>query len=260
MHHVLELLAHTAARWPGAPVTVTKAMLIPGLKPGPPLRRLAQRWTFCPAVCSAGRLPFWLTAALRQYMQCWAHWQPAGFILCLTLPRGKAACGISFPRWRPLRFWPMQPIWRRRKFWPVRRQCWAWRLRLRPNRSRAAWPPCRRQPWIRTLPICSSLRVQPGRPKGVAVTHRNLLAYSEWVVNTLRLRAWHGAGKPDPAVLFHVGDRPVRRHAKRRLRADPAQTAVQLPGTAARLPDGTRRQRDLLGAFGAGNRRKLEGA
>ena len=74
----------------------------------------------------------------------------------------------------------------------------------------AAWPPCRRQPWIRTLPICSSLRVQPGRPKGVAVTHRNLLAYSEWVVNTLRLRARHGAGEPDPAVLFHVGDRPVR--------------------------------------------------
>ena len=110
---------------PAPPVTVTKAMLIPGLKPGPPLRRLAQRWIFCPAVCSAGRSPFWLTAALRQYMQCWAHWQPAGFTLCLTLPRGKAACGISFPRWRPLRFWPMQPIWCRRKFWPVRRQCWA---------------------------------------------------------------------------------------------------------------------------------------
>ena len=40
---------------PAPPVTVTKAMLIPGLKPGPPLRRLAQRWIFGPAVCGAGR-------------------------------------------------------------------------------------------------------------------------------------------------------------------------------------------------------------
>ncbi len=184
MHHVLELLAHTAARWPGAPSYCDEGHAYTWAETGAAVAAIGTALDILPG--GVQRRPVALladrgAAAVHAMLGTLAA---GGFYIVLDPAQGESRLRDILSQVAPAALLADAAHMAQAKVLagsaPV----------LGLEAALAAEPQPGRLAALQAAALDTDLAYllftsgSTGRPKGVAVTHRNLLAYSEWVVNT----------------------------------------------------------------------------
>ena len=89
-----------------------------------------------------------------------------------------------------------------------------------------------------------------GMPKGVAVSHRNVMAYAEWVKTTFDINEATVFGSQTPFLFQYVGAGYLYNSGSRRRTSDSAEAIICFSGASVGVYEQSKSEYHLLGADG----------